>query len=261
MASPYPPGESQRAMRRRATGRPPGPPWSPPRSAGQGLIRQEGSRIARLRPAGDLTPNLVTQRHGRLRGESARSAWTTLPMSPGSGPATQIAIIGVGEPPRASCPPLDCVTCAVPRPARFQDQQPRSKRSPRGCPNRHPPALIAQRARRLPGQRINRARGPPCSPRRRSLLPRLPAAARCALGLSPGGLPGRLITIGAGTLLLSLGVIRAGRLGRVRRPGRVLPGLGFGLGRPGLRADFRVVLLLPRRSWLLLPGPRLLLGG
>jgi len=39
------------------------------------------------------------------------------------------------------------------------------------------------------------------------------------------GLPGRLVTVGARTLLLSLGVIRAGRLGRVLRPGRVRPGL------------------------------------
>ena len=67
----------------------------------------------------------------------------------------------------------------------------------------------------------------------------MPAAACCALGLSPGGLPGRLVTVGAGTLLLlSLGVVRA-----------------------GLPADDRVVPLLPRRSQLLLRGPRLLLGG
>ena len=64
--------------------------------------------------------------------------------------------------------------------------------------------------------------------------------------MSPGGLPGRLVTVGAGTLLLSLGVIRAGRLG---------------LGRRGLRAGHRLVPLLPRRSQLLLRGPRLLLGG
>ena len=60
--------------------------------------------------------------------------------------------------------------------------------------------------------------------------------------MSPGGLPGRLITVGTGTLLLSLGVIREGRLGRVLRPGRVVP-------------------LLPRRGQLFLRGPRLLLGG
>ena len=82
--------------------------------------------------------------------------------------------------------------------------------------------------------------------------------------MPPGGLPGRLVTVGVGTLRLSLGVIRAGRLGRVPRPGRVLPGLagpGLGLGRPGLRAGHRLVPLLPRRSQLLLRGPRLLLGG
>jgi len=72
--------------------------------------------------------------------------------------------------------------------------------------------------------------------------------------LSPGGLPGRLVTAGAGTVL-SLGVIRA--VG----PGRSLPGPGLGSGRPGLRAGRRIVLLLPRRSQLLLRGPCLLLCG
>jgi hypothetical protein len=86
----------------------------------------------------------------------------------------------------------------------------------------------------------------------------LPAAACCAFGLSPGGLPGRLVTVGAGTLRLSLGVIRAGRLGRVL-PG--LAGPGLGPGRPGLRVGRHIVRLLPRRSQLLSRGPRLLLGG
>ncbi len=83
------------------------------------------------------------------------------------------------------------------------------------------------------------------------------AAACCAFGLSSGRLPGRLVTVGVGTLRLSLGVIRAGRLGRVPRPGRVLPGLAG----PGPRAGHRLVPLLPRRGQLLLRGPRLLLGG
>ena len=48
-----------------------------------------------------------------------------------------------------------------------------------------------------------------------------------------------------------------GRLGRVLRPGRVLPGLG----RPGLRPGHRLVPLLPGRGHLLPRGPRLLLGG
>ena len=76
--------------------------------------------------------------------------------------------------------------------------------------------------------------------------------------MSSGGLPGRLVTVGAGTLQPSLGVIRAGRLGRVP-PG--LPGPGLGPGRPGLRAGHRLVPLLPRRSHLPLRGPCLLLGG
>ena len=70
--------------------------------------------------------------------------------------------------------------------------------------------------------------------------------------------------VGAGTLRVSLGVIRAGRLGRVLRPGRVLPGLadpGPGLGRLGLRACDRLVPLLPRRRHLIPRSPRLLLGG
>jgi hypothetical protein len=70
----------------------------------------------------------------------------------------------------------------------------------------------------------------------------LPAAACCAFGLSPGGLPGRLVTVGTGTLRLSLGIIREGRLGRVLRPGCVVP-------------------LPPRRGQLFLRRPRLLLGG
>ncbi len=92
----------------------------------------------------------------------------------------------------------------------------------------------------------------------------MPATACCAFGLSPGGLPGRLVTVGVGLLRLSLGVIRAGRLGRLPRPGRVLPGLagpGLGLGRPGLGAGHRLVPLLPRRCQLLLRGLRLLLGS
>ena len=64
--------------------------------------------------------------------------------------------------------------------------------------------------------------------------------------MSPGGLTGRLVTVAAGTFLLSLGTIRAGRLC---------------LGLPGLRAGHRLVPLLPCRSQLLLRGPRLLLGG
>ena len=117
-------------------------------------------------------------------------------------------------------------------------------------------------------RRINRVRGAAVQPRRRSLSPRASAAACCALGLLPGGLPGRLVRVGAG----SLSVIGAGRFGRVLGPGRVLPGLGFGLGRPGLRARPRIIPLLPRRGHLLLCGPlgpgspclrapRLLLGG
>ena len=61
--------------------------------------------------------------------------------------------------------------------------------------------------------------------------------------------------------------LRPGRLGRLPRPRRVLPGLagpGLGLGRPrlgpgrpGLRAGHRLVPLLPRRGHLL---PRGLLG-
>jgi hypothetical protein len=70
----------------------------------------------------------------------------------------------------------------------------------------------------------------------------LPAAACCAFGLSPGGLPGRLVTVGTETLRLSLGIIREGRLGRVLRPGCVVP-------------------LPPRRGQLFLRRPRLLLGG
>ena len=72
------------------------------------------------------------------------------------------------------------------------------------------------------------------------------------------GLPGRLVTVGARTQLLSLGVIRAGRLGRVLRPGRVQPGLpgpGPGPGRPGLRVGHRIIPLLPRRGQLHLPPP------
>jgi len=88
--------------------------------------------------------------------------------------------------------------------------------------------------------------------------PRASAAACCALGLLPGGLPGRLVRVGAGTLQLSLSVIGAGRFGRVLRPGRVLPGLadpGLGLGRPGLRARHRIIPFLLRRRHLLLRGP------
>jgi hypothetical protein len=52
-----------------------------------------------------------------------RAAWTTSPMSPGSGPAPRIGVIGAGE--RGNCRPAAyCVTCAVRRPARFQDGQP-----------------------------------------------------------------------------------------------------------------------------------------
>jgi hypothetical protein len=78
--------------------------------------------------------------------------------------------------------------------------------------------------------------------------------------LSPGGLPGCLVTAGTGTLLLSLGVIRGGRLGRVLRPGRIVSGPGLGFDSPGPRAGNRVVPLLPRRSQLLVSGlgsPRL----
>ena len=77
------------------------------------------------------------------------------------------------------------------------------------------------------------------------LSPSAPAAARCASGLSSGGL-----------------------LGLLPRPGRVLLAIadrGLGLGRPGLRAAHRSVPLLPRRGHLLLRGlsrgHRLLLGG
>jgi hypothetical protein len=91
--------------------------------------------------------------------------------------------------------------------------------------------------------RAGRSRGLPGSPRCRLLSAGLPAAACCALGLSPGGLPGRLITVGARTLPLSLGVIGAGWLGRVL-PG--LAGPGFGLGRRGLGAGHR----LPRLGQL-----------
>ena len=76
--------------------------------------------------------------------------------------------------------------------------------------------------------------------------------------MSPGGLSGRLVTVGAGTLQLSLGVIRAVRLGCVL-PGLVGPGLS--LGRPELRAGHRLVPFLPRCGRLLLRGPCLLLGG
>ena len=68
------------------------------------------------------------------------------------------------------------------------------------------------------------------------------AAACCALGLLPGGLPGRLVTVGAGTLQLSLGAILAGRLSLVL-PG--LAGPGLSLGRLGLRAGHRLVRLPP----------------
>ena len=97
---------------------------------------------------------------------------------------------------------------------------------------------------------------------RGSASPRAPPTARRALGLSWGGLPGRLVAVGAGRPHLSLGVL-AGRLGRLPCPGRVLPGIagpGLRLGRPGLRAADRIVPLLPRRGRLLLPGP-LGLGG
>ena len=50
-------------------------------------------------------------------------------------------------------------------------------------------------------------------------------------------------------------MIGAGRFGRVLRPGRVLPGLGFGLGRRGLRTRPRVIPLLRYRGHLLLRGP------
>ena len=103
------------------------------------------------------------------------------------------------------------------------------------------------------GQRIRRAaRGP------RSPLPRVSAAAGRALGLLPGGLPARLVAVGARTLQLSRGIIRAGRFGRVL-PG--LAGPGFGLGCAGLRVGHRLVPFLAGRGGLLLRGPRLLLGG
>ena len=118
----------------------------------------------------------------------------------------------------------------------------------------------------------------------RSPSPGAPAASRRPWG----GLPGRLVAVGADTLQLSLGVpgaglkpvaglrcrraqprpvprgvladlrhppvrilagpvqLRAGRPGRLPRPGRVLPGScgpGPGLARPGLRAGHRLVPL------------------
>ena len=77
----------------------------------------------------------------------------------------------------------------------------------------------------------------------------------------PGGLPARLVAVGARTLQLSLGIIRAGRVGGLLRTGRVLPGPGFGLGRPGLRVGHRLVAFLPGRGGLFLRGLRLLFGG
>jgi hypothetical protein len=175
-------------------------------------------------------------------------------MSPGSGPATQIGITGAGEPARL------LPGCPIASHVQFGDQEgsKTGDRSQGGARVAVQLSPIAQRTGRLSQPEDQPGSGLPGSPRRCLLSPGLPAAACCALGLSPGGLPGRLVTVGAGTLRLSLGVIRASRLGRVL-PG--LAGPGLGPGRPGLRVGHHIVRLLPRRSQLLSRGPRLLLGG
>ena len=90
--------------------------------------------------------------------------------------------------------------------------------------------------------------GAPCRPRHRSSSPRVTAAACCALGLSPDGLPACPVTAGAGRLLLSLSVIRA-RLRTVDRLIPLPPHRGQLLPR-GPRFPLSVSLRLPRLGQL-----------
>ena len=165
---------------------------------------------------------------------------------PASPPAIPAGVLPGQLPmPRIGTPhPRPDVRCAVPR------RRNRSHGGARAAAQiRHPAALIAHQTRTITPARGSNRSGNRCAARAARPSPKLSAAACCAVGLPSGGLPSRLVMVGDGTLRVSLGVIRAGRLGRVLQPGSVLPGLGdpgLGLGRPGLRACHRLVPGSPR---------------
>ena len=169
-----------------------------------------------------------------------------------------------------------CVTCSCAA-RRARSSSARADSAP-GTARRPPPgpALAAPRplalarsappARRWfapPASRLRPARRGPVVRSGPLRLLRSAPRARPQLGLVPLGIPAglRQLLLRGPARPVQLG---SGRLGRVPRPGRVLPGLAgprFGFGCPGLRVGHRLVPLLSGRGGLLLRGLRLLLGG
>ena len=103
--------------------------------------------------------------------------------------------------------------------------------------------------------------GQPCL----GLSRRLPRLPRVGLGAPGAGLKPRPGLLSRRDLLLRRPAhpvqLHPGRLSRLPRPRRVLPGPGLGPDRPGLRTGYRLVPLPPHRSQLLPRSPRLLLSG